>query len=96
MKVTFSNGVEINAFNVTENIDPNQPVLLLLIRSNEQLDINATYHQISDGIDDIVVTEDNGDEIEFTGYTKIASIQNIINESGFEANITLSKSSTIE
>ena len=96
MKVTFSNGVEFEAISVIENIDAEKQSILLDIRMNEKIDLDTVFNEVINGIDKITVTYENDKTEVFTGYKKIAFVQNIINETSFESSIGVSKPSTIE
>ena len=90
MKVTFSNGYELNATIAVENYDINNEKNALTIRINGRINIEAVYSSIKDAIGKITVTDDVG-TVTFSDYEEIMFIQNAMNDEAMEASIGLAK-----
>ena len=91
MTLTFSNGYILDPFYVIESKDENRNLIVLSIRLKNIIDVKEVYESIKDGLDEITL-EDGEDVIKFTGYNKIAFIQNIFKENGpKESSIGITK-----
>lgn len=87
MIAKFSNGFELEIISALESKSQDS-ISTLSLDTNSLIDVDHITDEIKDGLDEIEIKPLG---IKFNGYTRLISIQNIISESGVQANIRLSK-----
>lgn len=87
MLATFSNGFSMEVASAIESRNFSSESSLAF-GINGAIDIDATVENIKGGLNTITV---DNPALTFKGYTRLLSVQNIINEDSVEANIRLSR-----
>jgi len=87
MLATFSNGFSMEISSVIESRNFSSESSLAL-GIDGAIDIDATVEDIKGGLNTITI---DNPALTFKGYTRLLSVQNIINEDSVEANIRLSR-----
>lgn len=87
MLATFSNGFSMEISSVIESRNFSSESSLAF-GIDGAIDIDATVEDIKGGLNTITI---DSPALTFKGYTRLLSVQNIINEDSVEANIRLSR-----